>query len=174
MANVFRLLLLTGSRRSEVLFAKWDQFDLAAGVWRKPPAATKQKREHIIPLSAPARQLLDRLYRERADSPWVFPGRNGKPRQDTKYVWVRLCKRAGIHGLRTHDLRHSHASHLVSAGFSLPVIGSLLGHATPTTTARYAHLLDDVQRQAVERVGAIISGAPSGEVVPLTGARRES
>jgi site-specific recombinase XerD len=88
-----------------------------------------------------------------------------------KYAWARICKAAGITGLRIHDLRHSYASHLVSTGFSLPVIGALLGHSQPATTARYAHLLDDPLRQATERVGAIISGKPSGEVLSLKGRR---
>lgn len=57
-ANAVRLLLLTGARRGEVLSATWDQFDLAVGVWTKPSSHTKQKREHRVPLSATARQLL--------------------------------------------------------------------------------------------------------------------
>ncbi len=132
---------------------------------------TKQGSEHRIPLSAPARQLLARLRQQEKSSQWVFPGRDGRPREDLKYSWRRICKAAGITGLRIHDLRHSYASHLVSAGFSLPVIGALLGHSQPGTTFRYAHLLDDPLRQATERVGAIISGAPSAEVVPLSKGR---
>jgi hypothetical protein len=46
----------------------------------------------------------------------------------------------------------------------LPLIGALLGHSNPSTTHRYAHLFDDPQRAAVERVGAVISGA--GKPVP--------
>jgi integrase len=172
VADVFRLLLLTGARKGEVLSATWDQFDLAAGKWTKPPTSTKQRREHIVPLSAPARQLLDRLHGHRDGSPWLFPGRDGgKPREDLKYAWQRICDAAGITGLRVHDLRHSHASFLVSAGFSLPTIGALLGHTSPETTARYAHLLDDPLRQAVERVGAIVEPGDSAEIVPLPGAR---
>ena len=167
-ADVFRLLLLTGARKGEALSATWDQFDLSTGVWTKPPMSTKQRREHQVPLSAPARQLLDRLHAKRNGLPWVFSGRDeDKPREDLKYAWVRICKAAGISGLRIHDLRHSHASFLVSAGFSLPTIGALLGHATPQTTFRYAHLLDDPLRQAVERVGAIVERRNTAEVVPL-------
>ena len=128
----------------------------------------KQEREHAIPLSAPARQLLGRLHKRSGDLPWIFPGRHGKPREDLKYAWARICRAAGITGLRIHDLRHSYASNLVSAGFSLPVIGALLGHSQPATTARYSHLLDDPLRRATEAVGAIVSGNPSGEVLPLT------
>jgi site-specific recombinase XerD len=72
-----------------------------------------------------------------------------------------------------HDLRHSYASYLASSGLSLPVIGALLGHSSPTTTQRYAHLLDDPLRAATEKVGAIVTGASkdSAEVVPLRGLR---
>lgn len=63
-ANVVRLLLLTGARRGEVLNARWDEFDLEAGVWTKPAATTKQKSEHRIPLSAPARKLLSDMRAE--------------------------------------------------------------------------------------------------------------
>jgi hypothetical protein len=70
-----------------------------------------------------------------------------------------------------HDLRHSYASILASAGLSLPVIGALLGHTQPGTTARYAHLFDDPLRAATERVGAIVSGngadKPAAEVIEL-------
>jgi integrase len=167
-ADAIRLLLLTGARKNEVLSATWDQFDLAAGIWTKPHTATKQGREHRVPLNAPARQLLGRLHDSRNGSEWVFPRRDGgQHREDLKYSWRRICKTAGIAGLRVHDLRHSHASALVSAGFSLPVIGALLGHSQPQTTHRYAHLLDDPLREASERVGAIIVGEQNAEIVPL-------
>jgi integrase len=170
-ADVIRLLLLTGARRSEALGARWDQFDAAAGVWVKPHTMTKTKVEHRIPLNAPARQLLARLRKQNAESPWVFPGRHGQHRNDLKYSWKRICKAADIRGLRIHDLRHSYASQLASAGIGLPIIGALLGHSNPTTTHRYAHLLDDPLRQATERVGAIVTGEHPAEVVPI-GRRR--
>jgi len=72
--------------------------------------------------------------------------------------WLAICKAVRIAGLRIHDLRHSFASQLVSQGASLPLIGSLLGHSNPATTARYAHLFDDPQREAVERVGKLLAG----------------
>src|SRR5262249_15556646 len=60
-ANAIRLLMLTGARRSEALAARWDMFDLDTGVWVKPSAHTKQRREHRIPISAPAVELLKEL-----------------------------------------------------------------------------------------------------------------
>ena len=58
--------------------------------------------------------------------------------------------------MRLHDLRHSFASILVSAGASLPLIGQMLGHTQPQTTARYAHLYDDPLREAAEMVSAVV------------------
>jgi integrase len=167
-ADIIRLLLLTGARRGEVLQARWQDIDLATGTWRKPGSTTKQKTEHEVPLSLAARQLLTGL-RQRAaeDAEWVFPAADGSHRRDVKDAWASVCRAANIKGARVHDLRHTYASVLASAGLSLPIIGQLLGHTTPTTTARYAHLFDDPLRAAAERAGAIITGAASAEVVPL-------
>jgi integrase len=74
-------------------------------------------------------------------------------------AWATICKRAALSDLRIHDLRHSFASTLVSGGASLPLIGALLGHSNPATTARYAHLFDDPQRAAVEKVAAVVDNA---------------
>jgi integrase len=163
VANIFRLLLLTGARRGEVLSATWEQFDLQKGLWSKPATSTKQKEPHQIPLSAPARQLVASLPN---DSELLFPGRGGQRRTNLDHSWSQICKAAGIRGLRIHDLRHSYASTLVSRGFSLPVIGALLGHSQPQTTARYAHLFHDSLREATERAGAILAPErePSGKV----------
>lgn len=187
-ANIIRLLLLTGARRGEVQAAKWDQFDLTAGVWTKPGSTTKQKTTHRVPLSAPARQLLAEL-REKADAKavFVFPshGEAGH-REEIKRAWHNVCVAAGIVTMeddgkggvivkpsaRIHDLRHTYASVLASAGLSLPIIGALLGHSQPATTARYAHLMEDPLRQATERVGAIVMPTGEGaEVVDLAGGR---
>jgi integrase len=158
-ANAVRLLLLTGARRGEVLSATWDQFDIGTGVWTKPAATTKQRKLHRIPLSAPAMQLLAEM-KEAAEGAALFPGRGGNEAQtDLKRFWASICATAAVKGVRLHDLRHSYASYLASAGLSLPVIGALLGHSSPVTTSRYAHLLDDPLRAATERVGAFVSSA---------------
>ncbi|MGA7390656.1 MAG: site-specific integrase [Pseudolabrys sp.] len=158
-ANTIRLLLLTGARSGEVFGARWADLDLENGVWTKPGHTTKQKTEHRVPLSAPALELLTAIRAKAPDNTeLVFPG------ADLRTPWPKICKAAGITGVRVHDLRHTFASVLASAGFSLPMIGALLGHTQPGTTARYAHLFDDPLRQATERVGAIIAGKPGAEV----------
>jgi integrase len=57
-ANAIRLLLLTGSRRGELLAARWRDIDIEAGVWTKPGSTTKQKTTHRVPLSEAACRLL--------------------------------------------------------------------------------------------------------------------
>jgi integrase len=167
-ANAVRLLLMTGSRRGEVLSATWDQFDLERGSWTKPSTHTKQKRQHHIPLSAPALALLSgmKAQREREGdlSEFLFPSPAGdSPQRELKRFWHTVCRRAGLESVRVHDLRHSFASYLASSGASLHLIGEMLGHTQPSTTHRYAHLLDDPKRKAADRVGAIISAAETGK-----------
>jgi integrase len=186
-ANAIRLLLLTGARRGEVLGASWDQFDLETGIWVKASSHTKQKREHRVPLSAPVRLLLaemkaaadQRAAEAKQEScPFLFPAQrrargarqSGGNLVEIKGAWRAICKLAGLSGVRVHDLRHSYASILASAGLSLPVIGALLGHTQPGTTARYAHLFDDPLRAATERVGEVVTRngcKPSASVITL-------
>lgn len=156
--TIIMLLVLTGARRGEVFGMRWADLVLAkdAGVWTKLGSTTKQRTDHIVPLSEPACQLLIAV-KENSKSEFVFPG-DGKSGHivEIKKGWAALLDRAKIKQLRVHDLRHSFASQLVSSGASLELIGAMLGHASPTTTARYAHLFDSVQREAAERVGKIV------------------
>jgi integrase len=172
-ANAVRLLLLTGARRGELLAAKWADIDLEAKVWVKPAATTKQAALHRVPLSAAACRLLAEMHAQADDgTEWVFPARGGGHRPHINDAWIRLRKAASLPDMRLHDLRHSFASTLASAGLSLPVIGALLGHSTPTTTHRYAHLFDDPLRAATERASAILTGSKPAQVLPLSKRRR--
>lgn len=154
-ANVVRLLLLTGARRSEVMTATWDQFDLTRAVWTKPAHTTKQKRMEHVPLSSQALALLEAIRNEAdKENPYVFPGNaTGKPLIDIKKFWSDIRAKAKLGDVRLHDLRHTYASHLVSAGESLAIVGRLLGHTQPQTTQRYSHLADDPLRAATEKFG---------------------
>jgi integrase len=164
-------LMLTGARRGEVCGARWGQFDLVAETWTKAASETKQKRDHTVPLSAPALQLLHKMRPGHPDD-FLFPGRDGRGSLDIRTTWESVRKAAGLADVHLHDLRHSFASILVSAGASLPLIGALLGHSNPATTARYAHLQMDPQRDAVERVGSVVTASGDAEVVPIGRVRR--
>lgn len=153
-ASAIRLQLLTGARIGEVLSAIWADFDLKRGVWIKPSHHTKQKRTEHLPLSGAATELLEELRpTESVTSNYVFPGRSpDKPIVDLKKFWRSIMKAADIEDYRIHDNRHTHASHLVSSGLSLAIVGKLLGHTNPMTTQRYAHLADSPLREAAERM----------------------
>jgi len=123
---------------------------------------------HRVPLSAAAVQLLSEMRTQADDdAEWIFPARGGGHRPHVNEAWIKARKAAKLDGIRLHDLRHAYASILASAGLSLPVIGALLGHATPVTTHRYAHLFDDPLRAATERASAIITGKAPAEILPL-------
>lgn len=157
-ANAIRFLLLTGARRGEVIQATWEELDLERGVWVKPSAHTKQRREHRVPLSAAAVALLQGM-RRTSNSAFVFPGRRPETAlQDLKKSWKAIRRKASLENVRLHDLRHTYASILASSGLSLPIIGALLGHTQPNTTARYSHLFDDPLREATEHVGTLLNG----------------
>jgi integrase len=155
--NAIKLIMLTGARKGEVMSARWDQFDLDGGVWTKPSSHTKQKQEHRVPISPPAVTLLQEISKNGQDpSDYVFPARTGNTGHVTelKRAWRAVSEIAGIEDVRIHDLRHTYASILASGGMSLPIIGALLGHTQPQSTARYSHLYDDPLRVATERVAA--------------------
>jgi hypothetical protein len=80
-------------------------------------------------------------------SPFMFPGNKpDQPLREIKKFWQIAMLRVGLTNYRRHDNRHTYASHLVSSGLSLEIVGQLLGHTTATTTKRYADLADDPLR----------------------------
>lgn len=161
-----RLLLLTGARLREILHLRWEYVDFERGLLLLPDSKTGRK---TIILNAPALSILEGLEKV---SPLVIPGEvPGKPRADLKRPWAAVSARAGLAGVRLHDLRHTHASFGAGSGMGLPIIGKLLGHTQAATTARYAHLDADPLRKASDRIGgaiaAALDGRPRGSVVPL-------
>lgn len=113
-------------------------------------------------LSSAAVALLMDIKSDRRNDRYVFPGKvPDEPLKEIKRFWDSLCEKANLTDFRIHDLRHTYASILVSAGLSLPVIGALLGHTQPNTAARYSHLFDDPLREATEKVGTAIAVSSS-------------
>jgi integrase len=169
-AYVFKFLILTGARKGEALGATWDQFDLEKGVWTKPSHLTKQKKKEHLPLSEKAIEVLQVVKkRTPKGSVYVFPGRiEGKPLKEIKTFWRTALKEANLENVRIHDLRHTHASHLVSSGLSLSIVGKLLGHTQASTTQRYAHLADEPLRQAAELFGSMIGNKPNSHNMEKT------
>ena len=145
-----RLLMLTGCRLSEIQKLRWEHVDLDAGELRLPDTKTGGR---AVPLAPSAVRLLTSLPHDE-DNPWVIAGR--KPDwhlTDLQHPWRRIRARAGLDGVRIHDLRHSFASRALALGEGLPMIGKLLGHTQVQTTARYAHLARDTVKASAARIG---------------------
>jgi integrase len=165
-AAALRLLLFTGCRLREILHLRWEHVDVERGLLFLPDS--KSGRKTVI-LNAPALAVLKGL---KEVGPYVVPGDDPeRPRHDLKRPWEAVTKRAGLAGVRLHDLRHTYASFGAGGGLGLPIIGRLLGHSQATTTARYAHLDNDPLRRASEaiagRIAAAMEGSRKGSVVPL-------
>lgn len=147
-ATALRLLILTGARLREILGLKWKYVDIERGLLLLPDSKTGRK---TIVLNAPALAVLSAL--PRAGSYVIASNDPEKPRHDLNRPWALISKRAGLKGVRLHDLRHTHASFGAGAGLGLPIIGKLLGHTQTSTTQRYAHLDVDPLRRASEKIG---------------------
>jgi integrase len=116
----------------------------------------------VIHLNAPALKVLADIEPDLKDpdNPHVIRGRvKGSCLVNLKDPWRRIRKHAEIPDVRVHDLRHSFAAVAAGAGSNLPIIGALLGHTQPQTTARYAHLAADPLKAVNETVGARIAAA---------------
>lgn len=159
-AQLVRLLLLTGARLRNVMEARWEWVDWDRARLVIPPEHHKTGDETqddlTVHLSPQAVSILLELRRcQNQPTPWIIAGaKEGKPLVGYRKFWLALLQEAGIRNLRVHDLRHSFASYTLSAGHDLGVVGQLLGHQSPQTTARYAHLVDEAARAAVDGVGA--------------------
>ncbi len=164
-----RLLLFTGARLSEILTLRWEHVDLERGCLNLPDSKTGAKTVHLNP---PALKVLSEIEREEG-TPWVIRGRRENAHLiDLEHPWQRIRKRAGLKGVRIHDLRHTFASAGAAVGSSLPMLGALLGHTQAATTARYAHLAADPLKEVNDRIGARIAAAlrvkkRRARVVPL-------
>ena len=168
-----RLLSLTGARLNEILTLRWEHVSDEHGCLMLPDSKTGRKAIH---LNAPALALLQTIPRLEGN-PYVICGeKSGQHLVNLEKPWQRIRKVAKLEDVRLHDLRHSFASVAASGGQSLVVIGKMLGHSQPATTARYAHLADDPVKAASDAVGrhiaAAMDGGKSGAVVDLPRSRR--
>jgi integrase len=152
-----RLLMFTGARLREILTLEWSDFDFERGLINLRDSKTGRKT--IVMSAATIALLKDRERR----SAFVIPGADiGRSRSDLKKPWRAIQRHAGLDGVRIHDLRHTFASIGAGASLGLPIVGKLLGHSQPATTARYAHLDTDPLRRASNTIGDHLTAALTG------------
>ena len=149
-AAALRLCILTGARQGEIRALKWREVDLERGLLLLEDSKTGRK---TIYLNAPALGILKMLPRIKGNEFVIVGELKGEPYRNLTRAWIKVRKLAKLPDVRLHDLRHTFASVGASESLSLPIIGRLLGHSVPATTARYAHLAADPVREANERIG---------------------
>ena len=146
-----KMMILTGARKSEVLNATFDQFDLINHYWNKPYNSTKQRKTHTVPMSDKVIEIVT-LLRKKQSGKYLFANFKGQPMQDIKKKWQKIRLEINMPHLRLHDLRHSFASFMANKGIPVRLISELLGHSNIQTTLRYAHVFDKSLKKAVNLI----------------------
>lgn len=144
VVTLLRVLLMTGARLNEIMRAKRSQLDVARRILILPDSKTGQG---LIELPEAALKILA----AQPDGEWLIPGpMPGHPVRSPWNAFRRICKTAGIDGLRIHDLRHCFGSYSHRAGISQKMIASLLRHKQLVTTERYIQGFDSERRKAAD------------------------
>ncbi len=155
MQKVIKILLHTGLRRSELVYLEWDDIkleDKLIHVQAKPEFGfhTKGDKARSIPINSELEDILNNLpVRGR----FVFDNGKWKPLYCPDFYtdnFAKTLKKAGIANGNLRTLRNTFVSRLVMAGVDLTTVKELAGHASITTTMRYAHLSPDHKAKAVE------------------------
>jgi integrase len=159
---MMKVALFSGLRRGELFRLTWNDVDFKNGfVHIRNP---KGGRDQVIPLNPETGDILKS--QPQNDSPYIFPGVNGKQRAEVRRAVNRIKRLAGLpEDFRPlHGLRHTFASLLASSGkVDLYVLQHLLTHKHPETTQRYAHLRDESLKQASNLTGELVKKIVSHE-----------
>jgi len=151
---VLILALNTGMRKAEILNLRWDAVNFSKGFIHIEDSKSGRSRD--IPLNGLAFEALKEISRK---GEFVFTNDETKNHtQDVKTAFKGACRRAGIKGLRFHDLRHTAASRMIEAGVDLVTVSKILGHASIQMTMRYAHPTAESMRRAVQKLGEYFEG----------------
>lgn len=152
------ICLHTGIRIGELASLQREDVEFNASkliirrnAWRKHIGLPKSGRNREISLNAIVQETFRNMYKQRDTSIWIFHQFNGERLSHAmcRRPLHRACKQAGVSLLQWHTLRHTFASHLVSAGVPLREVQQLLGYANYTTTERYSHLSPQMTQHAV-------------------------
>jgi integrase len=165
---IVKLLVLTGQRRSEVGGMEWREIDLDRATWTIPAARSKNKRQHVLPLSPEAVEIIKALPRF-SGSKFVFSSGETAPSGYSR-AKTRLDARIGesIAPWILHDIRRSVASGLAGLGVNLPVIERLLNHVSGSFAGIVGvyqkYNFAEEMRAAMERWGRHVEAIASGEM----------
>jgi len=129
--------LLTLVRPSEASGARWAEIDLETKLWTIPAERMKAKREHIVPLSPQALEILEVMKSISAHREHVFPSRNDPKQAMNSQTANAALKRIGYSGrLVAHGLRSIASTALNEAGFNADAIEAALAHTDKNEVRR--------------------------------------
>jgi len=171
-----KVALGTGARQGELFGLKWGDYDVKAGTlsisrsivdYNGTPNVGEGKTRssrRTIDLPAFAVAALESHRQQQPATPhpsaWIFADWNGAPLRRQNFAsrtWRPLVQRAGMVGVRFHDLRHAAASFLLAAGVHPRVAQQILGHSDiATTMAIYSHVSAGLGREAASRLDALL------------------
>jgi integrase len=171
-----RLLSLTGARANEVCGAPWSEIDTDAAEWVIPPGRTKNGREHRVPLSGPAMEIVREAAVLRSNE-WLLPAARGGGHVTPSGVLQAIQRILGD-DVTTHDLRRSVATGLQRLGVRLEVTEAVLNHVSGTRAGVVGiyqrHDWSAEKRTALEAWGCHVlaiataqEGGDAGNVVKL-------
>jgi len=176
--TIFHTLIWTGIRRSELLGLQWNDLDLDMALMTIRRSLVRLQNGTYVtdePKTSSGARSLDLapstcllLKQHRADQErdvgllgipssqanFVFGHPDGTPRTPSTVTqqFRRIASRAGLSGVRLHDLRHTHASLMLQQGTDIKTISTRLGHSSVAFTMdTYAHLLPGMQKAAMEK-----------------------
>ncbi|HEY8009177.1 MAG TPA: site-specific integrase [Methylocella sp.] len=170
-----RLLILTGARRSEIAGMRWSEIDIEKKLWTLPKERTKNKREHIVPLSDLAIDIIQHIPRI-AGSDCVISFTGG-PITGFYPVKNRLDElMPGVPHWTLHDLRRTFASGLARLVIAIHVVEALLNHRSGVISGiaavynRHDYLPEKVAAMATwsNYVSALVSGQSASNVHYIT------
>lgn len=162
-ADIIRLVLNTGMRKSEVLGLTWAQVDFGARLIYLTPDKAKSGKNESIPLNNTAIAVLRNWEGKHQRRVFI---RKGKPIDSVRRSFASTCKAAGIENFHFHDLRHTFAAWLVQRGIPIRTVSELMRHSDISTTMIYAHLSPDNIRAAVEAIECDQNVTEIGNNVP--------
>jgi integrase len=170
-ARGLEFTILTAARTNEVMGANWEEIDLAERVWTVPADRIKARREHRVPLSPPAMEILEEMRAFGADG-YVFPGqRRGQPL--SSMAFLQLLRRMKRDDLTAHGFRSTFRTWASEAtGYPHEVCEAALAHAISNAVER-AYRRGDLFRKRRQMMDdwANFCAQPApkteGEIIPL-------
>ena len=160
MKDFIVLALLTGQRKSNVLSMRWQDISFQNETWSIKE--TKNGDPHVVSLTQEAINILHERKRDIGrHAVWVFPspsksGSSTGHLQEPKKAWKKIITAAGLEDIRIHDLRRTCGSWMAIEGASQYIIGRMLGHKSPQSTAVYARLSNEPVKKCISRVSSLM------------------